>query len=53
MMAIGFVGYLAVIAVIAGYALVRTKTAGNYVIGGRSLPPAVAGLSAGASDMSG
>ena len=53
MMAAGFVAYLVVIAVIAGYALVRTKTAGDYVIGGRSLPPAVAGLSAGASDMSG
>ena len=52
-MAIGFVAYLAVIAVIAGFALVRTKTAGDYVIGGRSLPPSVAGLSAGASDMSG
>lgn len=52
-MAIGFVAYLAVIAVIAGYALMRTKTAGDYVIGGRSLPPSVAGLSAGASDMSG
>ena len=52
-MAIGFVAYLVVIAVIAGYALMRTKTAGDYVIGGRSLPPSVAGLSAGASDMSG
>lgn len=52
-MAIGFVAYLLVIAVIAGYALTRTKTAGDYVIGGRSLPASVAGLSAGASDMSG
>ena len=52
-MAIGFLGYLAVIAVIAGYALMRTKSAGDYVIGGRSLPASVAGLSAGASDMSG
>ncbi len=52
-MAIGFVAYLAVIAIIAGYALMRTKTAGDYVIGGRSLPASVAGLSAGASDMSG
>ena len=51
--AIGFVGYLAVIAVIAVYALMRTNTVGDYVIGGRSLPPSVAGLSAGASDMSG
>ena len=52
-MVIGFIAYLVVIAVIAGYAVVRTKTAGDYVIGGRSLPPSVAGLSAGASDMSG
>ena len=52
-MAIGFVGYLLVIAVIAVYALIRTKTPGDYVIAGRSLPPSVAGLSAGASDMSG
>ena len=52
-MAIGFIGYLLVIAVIAVYALVRTKTPGDYVIAGRSLPPSVAGLSAGASDMSG
>ena len=52
-MAIGFVGYLLVIAVIAVYALIRTKTPGDYVIAGRSLPASVAGLSAGASDMSG
>ena len=52
-MAIGFVGYLLVIAVIAVYALRRTKTASDYVIAGRSLPAPVAGLSAGASDMSG
>ncbi len=52
-MVIGFIAYLVVIAVIAGYAVVRTKTTGDYVIGGRSLPPSVAGLSAGASDMSG
>ena len=52
-MAIGFVAYLVIIAVIAGYALVRTKTVGDYIIAGRSLRPSVAGLSAGASDMSG
>ncbi len=52
-MAFGFVAYLIVIAVIAGYALLRTKTQADYVIGGRSLSPSVAGLSAGASDMSG
>ena len=52
-MVFGFVAYLIVIAVIAGYALLRTKTQADYVIGGRSLSPSVAGLSAGASDMSG
>lgn len=52
-MAFGFVAYLVVIAAIAGYALLRTKTQADYVIGGRSLSPSVAGLSAGATDMSG
>lgn len=52
-MAFGFVAYLVVIAAIAGYALLHTKTQADYVIGGRSLSPSVAGLSAGATDMSG
>lgn len=53
MMIVGFLGYLAVVAAIGAYALRRTKTAGDYAIGGRSLSAPVAGLSAGASDMSG
>ena len=52
-MTVGFVGYLAVIAAIGGYALKRTRTANDYAIGGRSLSAPVAALSAGASDMSG
>ena len=50
---LGFIGYLAIIAAIGAYALRRTRTAGDYVIGGRSLTAPVAALSAGASDMSG
>ena len=52
-MTLGFIGYLAVIAAIGCYALKRTRTANDYVIGGRSLSAPVAALSAGASDMSG
>ena len=53
MTAIGFIGYLAVVAAIGVYATRRTSTAADYVIGGRSLSAPVAALSAGASDMSG
>ena len=52
-MAVGFIGYLAIVAAIAFYATKRTSTAHDYVIGGRSLSAPVAALSAGASDMSG
>ena len=52
-MTLGFVAYLVVIAGIGCYALKRTQTAADYVIGGRSLSAPVAALSAGASDMSG
>ena len=52
-MAVGFIGYLAIVAAIAFYATRRTSTAHDYVIGGRSLSAPVAALSAGASDMSG
>ncbi len=50
---VGFLGYLAIIAAIGIYALRRTKTTSDYVIGARSLSAPVAALSAGASDMSG
>ena len=53
MMTVGFLGYLAVVAAIGLLALRRTRTADDYVIGGRSLSAPVAALSAGASDMSG
>lgn len=53
MMTIGFLSYLAVVATIGVYALRRTSSASDYVIGGRSLSAPVAALSAGASDMSG
>ncbi|MEX2961491.1 sodium/proline symporter PutP [Microbulbifer sp. TYP-18] len=48
-----FVAYLGLILVIGVYAYLRTKNASDYFLGGRTLPPAVAALSAGASDMSG
>ncbi|MBB3061842.1 sodium/proline symporter PutP [Microbulbifer rhizosphaerae] len=53
LVALTFVAYLALILVIGIYAYSRTKNASDYFLGGRSLPPAVAALSAGASDMSG
>ncbi|MDP5209371.1 sodium/proline symporter PutP [Microbulbifer sp. 2205BS26-8] len=53
LIALTFVAYLALILVIGVYAYLRTKNASDYFLGGRSLPPVVAALSAGASDMSG
>ncbi|MFC6635076.1 sodium/proline symporter PutP [Microbulbifer taiwanensis] len=53
LVALTFVAYLALILVIGIYAYQRTRDASDYFLGGRSLPPAVAALSAGASDMSG
>lgn len=53
LVALTFVAYLALILVIGIYAYLRTKNDSDYFLGGRSLPPAVAALSAGASDMSG
>ncbi|SDK69261.1 sodium/proline symporter PutP [Microbulbifer yueqingensis] len=48
-----FIAYLGLILAIGVYAYLRTRDASDYFLGGRSLPPAVAALSAGASDMSG
>ncbi len=53
LVALTFFAYLALILAIGVYAYLRTKDASDYFLGGRSLPPAVAALSAGASDMSG
>jgi len=53
LVALTFIAYLALILVIGVYAYLRTRNASDYFLGGRSLPPAVAALSAGASDMSG
>nr|WP_010131865.1 sodium/proline symporter PutP [Microbulbifer agarilyticus] len=53
LVALTFIAYLALILAIGVYAYRRTKDASDYFLGGRSLPPAVAALSAGASDMSG
>lgn len=51
--ALTFVAYLAVVLAIGVVAWFRTRTASDYFLGGRRLSPAVAALSAGASDMSG
>ena len=53
LVALTFVAYLGLILAIGVYAYRRTRDASDYFLGGRSLPPAVAALSAGASDMSG
>ncbi|MFV8783262.1 sodium/proline symporter PutP [Microbulbifer sp. SA54] len=53
LVALTFIAYLAFILAIGVYAYQRTMNASDYFLGGRSLPPAVAALSAGASDMSG
>lgn len=45
--------YFAAMIAIGVFATLRTKNHEDYMLGGRSLPPAVAALSAGASDMSG
>lgn len=44
-----FVGML----IVGIYFYYKTKSASDYILGSRSLPPAVAALSAGASDLSG
>ncbi|WP_448072232.1 sodium/proline symporter PutP [Georgenia yuyongxinii] len=45
--------YFAAMLAIGWYFFVRTKNLDDYMLGGRGLPPSVAALSAGASDMSG
>ncbi|WP_029149749.1 sodium/proline symporter PutP [Microbacterium indicum] len=45
--------YLVAMIAIGYYGFRRTKNHDDYMLGGRDLPPAVAALSAGASDMSG
>ena len=50
---IAFLIYVSIVLAIGFYAYVRTKSAGDYFLGGRQLSPTVAAISAGASDMSG
>jgi sodium/proline symporter len=52
-LAITFVAYFLILAVIGFVAWRRTVTSSDYVLGGRRLSAPVAALSAGASDMSG
>lgn len=51
--AIAMIIYFVAMIIIGVYGYTRTKTMDDYMVGGRSLPPMVAALSAGASDMSG
>ncbi|GMG87624.1 sodium/proline symporter PutP [Biformimicrobium ophioploci] len=53
LVALTFIAYMAVVLALGIYAYKRTQDASDYFLGGRSLHPAVAALSAGASDMSG
>lgn len=48
-----FLIYMIILIIIGFYAYLKTKALSDYVLGGRSLGPWVAALSAGASDMSG
>ncbi|NRB38547.1 MAG: sodium/proline symporter PutP [Pseudomonadales bacterium] len=50
---ISFIGYLALMMVIGFRAYKATDTVQDYILGGRSMGPAVTALSVGASDMSG
>ena len=50
---ITFCLYIALVFALGLYAYKRTHNATDYYLGGRSLSPWVAALSAGASDMSG
>ncbi|GMA41488.1 sodium/proline symporter PutP [Mobilicoccus caccae] len=45
--------YLVAMLLVGWYSYRRTHDLGDYMLGGRDLPPSVAALSAGASDMSG
>lgn len=51
--AIAMIIYFVAMIIIGIYGYTRTSTMDDYMVGGRSLPPYVAALSAGASDMSG
>ena len=50
---VSFVIYLAFMLAIGVYFYLKTNDLSDYVLGGRNLPPSVAALSAGASDLSG
>ena len=51
---ISLVAYFVLMLGIGAYAYTKsTSSSEEYILGGRNLPPAVAALSAGASDMSG
>ena len=50
---VSFALYFIAMLIVGIYFYYRTKSASDYILGSRSLPPSVAALSAGASDLSG
>ena len=50
---LAFLIYLSIVLGIGFYAYLKTRTAGDFLLGGRQLSPTVSAISAGASDMSG
>ena len=50
---LAFLIYLCIVLAIGFYAYLKTRTAGDFLLGGRKLGPSVSAISAAASDMSG
>ena len=50
---LAFLIYLSIVLGIGFCAYLKTRTAGDFLLGGRQLSPSVSAISAGASDMSG
>ena len=50
---LAFLIYLSIVLGIGFYAYLKTRTAGDFLLGGRQLGPSVSAISAAASDMSG
>lgn len=50
---LAFLIYLCIVLAIGFYAYLKTRTAGDFLLGGRQLGPSVSAISASASDMSG
>ena len=48
---LAFLIYLCIVLAIGFYAYLKTRTAGDFLLGGRQLGPSVSAISASASDM--